>query len=213
MKQMIDRRYGTWRGMVRALLANLENASGRLRSFALRDPAAVRRAVFVCHGNICRSAFAHMEAVRHGMRVASLGLSTSTGGRSPTQALAASQRAGVDMSAHRATSWPDFKVRPGDLFLVMEVRQAHEVRRRLGPRNDVQVALLGMWCAPPRPHLHDPYRLGDAYFDTCFVHVRQAVARLAADLPNARIPSAHADSPINRTKNAPWTAPRYLPPN
>ncbi|WP_370663731.1 hypothetical protein [Massilia brevitalea] len=101
------------------------------------------------------------------------------------------------MTAHRATSWPDFKVQPGDLFLVMEVRQAHEVRRRLGPRDDVQVALLGMWCKPPMPHLHDPYKLGDPYFDTCFVRVRDAVANLAADLPNARI-----DPPTTRTKTA-----------
>ena len=187
MKQAIDRRYGTWRGLVRALLGHLENATGRLRSFKLHDPAGVRRVVFVCHGNICRSAFAHMEALRHGLNVASLGLSTSTGGRSPQQALSASDRAGVDMTAHRATSWPDFKVLPGDLFLVMEVRQAHEIRRRLGPRDDVQVALLGMWCKPPMPHLHDPYKLGDAYFDTCFVRVREAVANLAADLPNARL--------------------------
>lgn len=197
MKETIDRRYGTWRGMIRAALAHLEHATGRLRSFALRDPASVRRAVFVCHGNICRSAFAHMEAIRHGLNVASLGLSTSTGGRSPKQALAASERAGVDMTAHRATSWPDFKVKPGDLFLVMEVRQAHEVRRRLGPRDDVQIALLGMWCKPPMPHLHDPYKLGDPYFDTCFVRVREAVANLSADLPNARI-----DTPPTRNKTA-----------
>ena len=197
MKQAIDRRYGTWRGLLRALLGHLENASGRLRSFKLHDRAGVRRAVFVCHGNICRSAFAHMEALRHGLNVASLGLSTSTGGRSPQQALSAADRAGVDMTAHRATSWPDFKVLPGDLFLVMEVRQAHEIRRRLGPRDDVQVALLGMWCKPPMPHLHDPYKLGDAYFDTCFVRVREAVANLAADLPNARL-----DPPTTRPQTA-----------
>ncbi len=202
MKETIDRRYGTWRGLVRAILGHLEHGTGRLRSFRLRDPESVRRAVFVCHGNICRSAFAHLEAVRHGLNVASLGLSTSTGGRSPKQALAASERAGVDMTAHRATSWPDFKVLPGDLFLVMEVRQAHEIRRRLGPRDDVRIALLGMWCKPPMPHLHDPYKLGDDYFDTCFVRVREAVANLAADLPNARIDSPLAETATTRHKTA-----------
>jgi len=202
MKKSIDRRFGTWRGLIRALLAHLEHAGGRLRAFSLREPQQVRRAVFVCHGNICRSAFAHMEAVRHGLNVASVGLSTSTGGRSPKQALSASERAGVDMTAHRATSWPDFKTLPGDLFLVMEVRQAHEVRRRLGPRDDVQVALLGMWCKPPMPHLHDPYKLGDDYFDTCFVRVREAVANLAADLPNARLDTPAAGTLPNRTLTA-----------
>ena len=187
MKNWIDSRYGTWRGLVRAGLAHAELALGRLRPFALHRPETVRRAVFVCHGNICRSAFAHHEALRYGLTVASLGLSTSTGGRSPAPALASAARAGLDIGVHRATSWPDFKVQSGDLFLVMEVRQAHEMRRRLGNRDDVQVCLLGMWCKPVMPHLHDPYTLGDRYFDRCFERVRQAVRNLNAELPNARI--------------------------
>ena len=192
MKNWIDRRYGTWRGLVRALLAHLELATGRLAPFQLRRPETVRRAVFVCLGNICRSAYGHRIALEHGMNVASLGLSTSTGGSSPAEAIAASARAGVDLSVHRSTDWKDFKVESGDLFLVMEVRQAHELRRRLGPRDDVQICLLGMWCQPRMPHLHDPFTLSDAYFDSCFARVTQAVGRLAADLPNARTRTAGA---------------------
>ena len=192
MKKWIDNRYGTWRGLVRALLARAELATGRLRPFALQRPDTVRRVVFVCHGNICRSAFAHHEALKYGLNVASLGLSTSTGGRSPAPAIASAARAGIDLSIHRATSWQDFKVCSGDLLLVMEVRQAHELRRRLGNRSDVQVCLLGMWCEPPMPHLHDPYTLGEPYFDCCFERCKQAVRKLNADLPNARAPSAQA---------------------
>jgi protein-tyrosine phosphatase len=192
MKKWIDDRYGTWRGLVRALLARAELAAGRLAPFTLQRPETVRRVVFVCHGNICRSAFAHHEALKYGMNVASLGLSTSTGGRSPAPAVASAARAGIDLGIHRATSWPDFKVCSGDLFLVMEVRQAHELRRRLGNRSDVQVGLLGMWCDPLMPHLHDPYTLGDRYFDRCFARCRQAVRNLNADLPNARLPAAQA---------------------
>ena len=189
MKQWIDRRYGTWRGLVRALLARAELALGRLAPFQLRRPETVRRAVFVCLGNICRSAYGHRVALEHGLNVASLGLSTNTGVSSPGPASAASARSGVDLAVHRATDWKDFKVESGDLFLVMEVRQAHELRRRLGTRDDVQICLLGMWCDPRMPHLHDPFTLSDAYFDSCFARVTQAVRRLAADLPNARLPT------------------------
>jgi protein-tyrosine-phosphatase len=191
MRQWIDSRYGTWRGLVRAGLAHLELVTGRLRPFTMQQPATVQRVVFVCLGNICRSAFAHHEALRQGLNVASLGLSTNTGAHSPAQAIEGAGRAGVDLTAHEATAWTDFKVRSGDLFLVMEVRQAHELRRRLGPRSDVQVALLGMWCSPVMPHLHDPHTLGDPYFDSCFGRVRQAVARLSAQLPNARSDALH----------------------
>lgn len=189
MKNWIDTQYGTWRGLVRALLARAELALGRLAPFALRRPETVRRVVFVCHGNICRSAFAHHEALTYGLHVASLGLSTSSGTRSPGVAIASAARAGMDLNLHRATSWPDFKVHSGDLFLVMEVRQAHEMRRRLGDRDDVQVCLLGAWCRPQMPHLHDPYTLSERYFDRCFERVRQAVANLHVDLMQAHAPA------------------------
>ncbi len=190
LRNRLNARFGTWRGLVRLLLAHAERITGRLRPFALHDPQAVRRVVFVCLGNICRSAYAEQVARAEGLNTASLGLSTTTGVGSPEPALAAAARQRMPMEAHRARDWKDFAVQPGDLLLVMEVRQAHELARRLDGRSDVQVALLGNWCSPPSPHLHDPFTLSDAYFDTCFTRVRQAVGRLANDVPNARAGTA-----------------------
>lgn len=186
LTRWINTQFGTGRGLVRLLLAYLELATGRLRPFMLHDPEAVRRVVPVCLGNICRSAYAHYIVEECGLPVASFGLSTHTGGASPKEAVAAAARRQLDMSKHRAVDWGDFKPLPGDLYLVMEVRQAHELRRRLGPRTDVQVCLLGMWCKPPFPHLHDPYTLSGAYFDTNFRRVDQAVRNLAQVLPHLR---------------------------
>ena len=186
LRDRLNARFGTWRGLVRLLLAHAEAAMGRLKPFELKDPQAVRRVVFVCLGNICRSAYAEQVARAEGLHTASLGLSTTTGVGSPDPALAAAARQHMPMDAHRARDWQDFVVQPGDLLLAMEVRQVHELTRRLGGRSDVQVALLGNWCSPPLPHLHDPFTLSDAYFDTCFTRVRQAVGRLANDVPNAR---------------------------
>ena len=45
MTSMINRRFGTFRGLVRAALALAELAVGRLRSFTLRRPESVRRVV------------------------------------------------------------------------------------------------------------------------------------------------------------------------
>lgn len=189
MKAWIDRRFGTWRGLLRLLLAYAELATGRLRQFRLRRPEQVQRVVFVCLGNICRSAFGDQVARESGLRVASLGLSTTTGVGSPDEAREAARRNGIDMDGHRAVDWGDFKVQPGDLFLVMEVRQAYELRRRLGDRDDVQVCLLGMWCSPAVPHLHDPFTLSAGYFDTCFARVRQATTNLSGVLTGAvRVP-------------------------
>lgn len=185
-RQRLARRHGTWRGAVRAALASAALQAGLLRRYRLRHPARVRRVVFVCLGNICRSAYAHRVADELGMAVASTGLSTCTGAASPDTAVQAARRRGVDLGAHRATDLQDFAVRPGDLFLVMEWRQAVELRRRLGPRTDVQVTLLGLLCTPAMPHLHDPFTLSAGYFDQCFERVRQAVLRLHRELPQVR---------------------------
>lgn len=164
--------------MARSLLGYAELMSGRLDGFQVQKPEDVQRLVFVCLGNICRSAFAEKYARTLGLPVASLGLSTTTGAPSPVEAVSAAHRRGIDLSGHRATNWNDFEIQPGDLFLTMEIRQAHEVRRRLGARGDVENALLGLWCTPMMPHLHDPFSLSDEYFDTCFRRVENAVDQL-----------------------------------
>ena len=174
--------HGTWRGAVRALLAWAALHGGLLEAYRLRHPERVRRVVFVCLGNICRSAYAHRVAASLGMPAVSIGLSTSTGAASPDAALRAAQRCGADLSTHRATDFRDFEALPGDLFLAMEIGHAHELQRRLIARTDVQIALLGLWCEPATPHLHDPYTLSDAYFDRCFARVRQAVHGLERTL-------------------------------
>ena len=53
-RQRVARRYGTWRGAVRALLAWGALRAGLLQRYRLRHPGRVRRVVFVCLGNICR---------------------------------------------------------------------------------------------------------------------------------------------------------------
>lgn len=178
----VERRHGTWRGAARTLLAWAALRGGLLEAYRLRHPGRVRRVVFVCLGNICRSAYAERVAASLGLPAVSIGLSTSTGAASPDAALRAAQRCGADLSAHHATDFRDFEALPGDLYLAMELRHAHELQRRLIARTDVQIALLGLWCEPPTPHLHDPYTLSDAYFDCCFARVRQAVHGLHRSL-------------------------------
>jgi len=170
--------HGTWRGSVKAWLARTALHAGRLEPFRLRHPAQVRRVVFVCLGNICRSAYAHRVAERLGMQAVSVGLATVSGAPSPDEARRASLRCGEDLLAHRASNFADLEPQPGDLFVAMEIRHAHELQRRLIGHNDVQIAMLGLWCDPPCPHLHDPFTLGDAYFDQCFMRIRQAVYNL-----------------------------------
>jgi protein-tyrosine phosphatase len=150
------------------------------------DTADVRRLVFVCHGNICRSAFAEIVARTAGLRVASFGLSTDAGKAAHAPAVAAAAILGFDLGAHRTTRVEDFSAEPGDLLLAMETRQlrrlAKDQRWARLPR-----VLLGSYARPPVPHLHDPYDLDPAYMQTCLNRIESAVNRLAAVFPGARV--------------------------
>lgn len=182
---MITERFGTVRGFVRLGLAHAQVASGQAGILA-PDPAVVMRLVFVCHGNICRSAFADVVAQSLGLRTASFGLSTSADGPAHGPAIDAARTLGHDLSAHRTTKVEDFEALEGDFLLAMEVRHLHKLAARPALA-DVPRSLLGLWSTPSFPHLHDPYQLDPAYMEVCLARVERAVSGLAKAFPGAQL--------------------------
>ncbi|HEX7871529.1 MAG TPA: phosphotyrosine protein phosphatase [Sphingobium sp.] len=181
---MIAARFGTIRGLVRLLLSYAERVLGR-SGVRTGDAQAVTRLVFICHGNICRSAFADVAARRAGLSVASFGLSTDSGKPAHGPAIEAASRLGHDMTAHRATNLPDYAPQNGDLLIAMETRQLRRIAA--DPRlSHLPRTLLGLYTRPVVPHLHDPYSLSDAYMDTCLARIETAIPVLRAAFPNAR---------------------------
>ncbi|MET0136872.1 MAG: phosphotyrosine protein phosphatase [Sphingobium sp.] len=181
---MIDARFGTIRGLIRLLLSYAELAVGR-GAIRVGAPEEVRRLVFICHGNICRSAFADVAARGAGLSVTSFGLSTDDGKPAHGPAIDAAARLGHDLTAHRATQMAQYVPKDGDLLLAMETRQLRRLASdpRLGslPRT-----LLGLYTRPRIPHLHDPYALDPAYMDICLARIATAMPALRAKFPNAR---------------------------
>ena len=176
-------RFGTWRGALRLGLAYAEVAVGQAKVIA-PDPARVRRLVFVCHGNICRSAYADGLAQRAGMNVASFGLSTSSGKAAWPLVQQRSLARGLDLSGHRTTRVQDYDPQPGDYLLGMETRH---LRKLAADPKTAQLprGLLGNYASPPVPHLHDPYQLDPAYMDVCLARIERAVAGLIKRYPAA----------------------------
>ncbi|MCE1185489.1 MAG: hypothetical protein LWW92_07795 [Rhodocyclales bacterium] len=173
---LIDVNYGTFRGFVRLMLGELEFLLGRLEPFLQLRPAQVQRLVFVCLGNINRSAFGHGVAEGLGCRVASIGLSTTTGAPAFEKARSTAPRFGLSLEEHRATDFTDYAYQPGDLLLVMEARHAHQLVQRGIPAE--AILLLGHWARPHRIHIHDPHLHTDAYFPI----IHSAVVNLVAEL-------------------------------
>lgn len=173
----LNARHGTWRGWVRAMLANVELYLGRLGQWTSPERLrSSRRLVFVCLGNINRSAFASAVAQGLGEPSISIGLSTTTGAPAFTQAVIQARRQGVDLQQHKATDFTDYEFIEGDLLFVMEIRHARQLVARGIPSS--AIVLLGTWAVPRRIHLHDPHTLSEAYFETCFGLIESAVRRV-----------------------------------
>ncbi len=110
-RALVDANHGTFRGQVRAALAHAEYVAGRLQPH-LQLPATAGRLVFVCLGNINRSAFAESVARELGAHTCSIGLSTSTGQPAFHKAIQVAPEFGLDLTQHRATDIGDYSFQP-----------------------------------------------------------------------------------------------------
>ncbi len=155
---------------------------GPYRKYGRVDWSRVDRLVFICQGNICRSPFAHYQALQADspLPVVSFGLATTTGVPADAVAQDVASELGVDLVAHRATDVSDFQVRERDLLVVMEDRHIHLLEPHIHGR-DVQVVLLGLWCRPRFALLYDPFEQPRDYFVTCLDRVRRAVFNLLGE--------------------------------
>lgn len=178
MGNRIDAKFGTCRGLLRLALSYPQ-----MLAIPKADLTNVKRLVFVCHGNICRSAVADVLARDLGVKSASFGLSTTTGLPVHPPIASAARAMAVDLSDHVTTAVDDFVPEPGDLLLAMEARQV--ARLRNDPRfAGLQIDLLGRYSNTP--HLHDPYRLSNDYVRTSLTRIDRAVRRLVSRLSAAK---------------------------
>ena len=174
--------FGTYRGLIRAVLDNCLWYGGRYKSFDSIDWDRVRRVVFVCRGNICRSPFAEAVARKmfRNLPTGSVGLSTTAGAPAFPMAQDAARRFAVDLSQHRAADVSEFEFRDGDLLVAMEARHIAPLRS-FSAGHEVQIVLLGLWCRPRLALLYDPHGTSAEYFVTCFGRIHQSVARLGEE--------------------------------
>jgi protein-tyrosine phosphatase len=139
------------------------------------DTSRVLRLVFVCAGNVCRSPYAEARARARGVESASFGLSADGQSLPDPSAVLAARRRGLELAPRASRRAGDVRPHAGDLLVAMEPQQARALKRG---HARAQVTLLGLWCAPVRPVIADPYGLSPSYFDTCFGCIDEGVNAL-----------------------------------
>lgn len=151
---------------------------GSARRYRDVDWSTIRRVVFVCNGNICRSPFAETIARSRGLEAASAGIEATTGASAAPQAVSAASDFKVDLSAHRATHVGDFAFATDDLVLGFEPVHIDRLEAVLGRPPLCQVSLLAAWLRPPNLYIHDPYGSSADYFRLCFRRIDRAIELL-----------------------------------
>ena len=193
MSDWICRNYGRKQGLLRSLYHSVMDRTGLYTRLGIVDWGRVERVVFVCHGNICRSAYAEARARALGIAAISFGLGTRGGDEPPSLMLQSAAEAGLDLADHRSRAAAAVTWSGSDLVLAME--PAHLKRLRgLSPPGG-QVTLLGLWSRRRRPFIQDPYGLSLDYFRTCIRLIDEAVVEVAGRLGGVGV----GDSRLART--------------
>jgi len=157
-------------------------AMNRLR----KDPArltrtlrSARQVMFVCHGNIIRSAFAaHLLQQQLGVtgrvRVTSAGLEATPGRAAHPMAHRLATRLHIDLSHHAASRLSRQDVRASDVVFVVDAPQFAALRARFPEARD---KVFPLTCLAPKTPLEveDPINGDDRAFHVCFAHIIRAL--------------------------------------
>jgi protein-tyrosine-phosphatase/predicted ATP-grasp superfamily ATP-dependent carboligase len=123
----------------------------------------VRRVLFLCYGNICRSPFAaacfnRRVAGRGGLRADSAGFYEPSGRPTPPPHRGIVRALGVDLAEHRSQVVNPELLHDADLIVAMDLHNLRALRRRF-PEAAARTFLLGLF-APDGPALvRDPFWL------------------------------------------------------
>ena len=181
-KQIIIDRFGSRRGAIRTYWHKLKYAVGAYYDYSKIDWSNIDRLVFVCKGNICRSAYAEVVAKSLGIDAISCGINTKNDVSANSDAIKVADERGIDLSRHKTTPVMYVIFRKTDLIVAMEPWQADSLTKNLKRKH--YITLLGLWMCPLRPHVQDPYGHSATYFNNCFDYIENSVDEIAKKIKN-----------------------------
>jgi protein-tyrosine-phosphatase len=166
---------------------------------ALKSIEAIKKVLFVCMGNICRSPMAEglmIERLRQEGRqylsVSSAGIFATPGNPPEPFAIQVTREAGVDISGHRARVVNNENLSWADIVLVMESGQRGFISMAF-PQQSAKVALLGDFnrCQGEGGEIGDPYGSSVEVYRACFEEIGEAIDGLIHLLSSCSGPRVH----------------------
>jgi protein-tyrosine phosphatase len=173
MNRWFAEQYGSRRGFILTWWHRALYMLGNYRKYRQVNWTSVTRLVFVCKGNICRSAYAEGVARLLGFESISCGIDTVSGAMANEEAIRTAAQKGIDLKKHRTTPLESSILKSGDLLIAMEPWQAELLEQQFG--ENYNCTLLGLWGKAMLPHIHDPFGASSPYFDICFDYIESSV--------------------------------------
>lgn len=167
------------RGIVKKLTAKISLASGSFDWLRNIDGSRVRRFVFVCFGNVCRSPYAEAAAQGMGFSATSCGVDVTRSAPAELMAIEAALLRGTDLTGHMSRSIYEVKVESTDCLVVMAPAQLG-VALAFAEESRCQLTLIGLWCNPAILEITDPYGKTLDEFKKCFDQIDKGLAGLLA---------------------------------
>ena len=144
----------------------------------------MKKIMFVCTGNICRSPMCHYylqklvkdEGIEDKIIVSSCGTYANTGESSTMNAIEAMKKYGVDMNNHRATNIEDIDIENYDLILCLTLSHKSSVLE-FCPQLKGRVFTLKEYCFPDDEYknIDDPWGLSINVYNECSDEIVSAI--------------------------------------
>ena len=161
-------------------------------------PKKINRILFICKGNVCRSAMAEYISRKiseslglSALKFYSRGLDVKVKNSSPLHAIVVCQSNGIDLSHHKSTMVDKDIIREADLILTMEYRQSRALLKMF-PEISHKVFLLPRfydrrYTGLPSIIIRDPYGRSMSDFQRCYLHITQCLNNLYSEIKKSRL--------------------------
>ncbi len=176
----IKRLYGSKKGLRNKIIYSLLLRIGLFSSTKKVDFTKIKRLIFICEGNICRSPLGEACARRHLVATESFGLGCSNGHPADPRAVSFAQTMLLDLTNHKTRHIDHYVPQTGDLLICTEPRHLRILQQRLGAT--IPITLAGLWITPAIAYIHDPYNCCEAYFTLCEERVAAAAGNLVKNI-------------------------------
>jgi protein-tyrosine-phosphatase len=152
--------------------------------FPIKEGNRLKRLIFVCSGNTCRSPLAEgiakkifPETLLRDIQVSSAGTSAVAGFPASALAVDVAREHAIDLAGHRARPVDTTMIREADLILVL-AEQHKRIVGALEPRSLEYTFLLGDFCVEAMGDISDPIGEGLEAYEATFAALYRCVEGL-----------------------------------